>query len=131
MSQQRLGIVGSRTGISEGAVHDFIRNLDRDGLVIVSGGARGVDSWASEEAVRLGIASVVHPAEWQRGKLAGKNRNWRLVADCDSVVAFWDGYSNGTAHAVTAAVRMGKRVAVYSPEIVIQRAFEEGGTAAA
>ena len=39
-------------------------------------------------------------------------RNSLIVADCDMVVAFWDGRSRGTLDTITKAVQAGKRVEI-------------------
>lgn len=39
-------------------------------------------------------------------------RNVEMVDDCDIVVAFWDGYSYGTAHSIAQAVLLKKPVEI-------------------
>ncbi|MHC1744874.1 MAG: hypothetical protein AB9873_17855 [Syntrophobacteraceae bacterium] len=53
----RVGIVGSRVRDCEGAVRELVRSLPA-GTVVVSGGARGVDQWAADEAKRCGLEVV-------------------------------------------------------------------------
>ena len=108
----RIVIVGSRTYEDEGAVRAFVRTLE-PGTVVVSGGAEGPDSWAADEARSIGLSVSVHEADWEKlGRRAGPLRNDAIVADADSVVAFWDGKSHGTAYTVTLAVHQGKPVQV-------------------
>lgn len=132
MSGERIAVVGSRDGIKLPDVREVMEALHRRNpdATIVSGGARGVDRWAVEEAVRLGMDFDVLRADWATGKLAGKERNWRLAASgIDGLVALWDGWSNGTAHAVTAATHLGVRCGVYCrPPVFIQPVAEEAGS---
>jgi len=37
-------------------------------------------------------------------------RNIEMVKECDEVLAFWDGYSYGTAHTISQGILNGKRV---------------------
>jgi hypothetical protein len=41
-------------------------------------------------------------------------RNIKMVKACDRVIAFWDGFSYGTAHTIAWAVRLKKPVQIYS-----------------
>lgn len=85
-----------------------MRNLSPNDVVI-SGGARGVDTVAVDTAKALGIPTMVFPAEWDKhGKKAGYMRNELIVAAADMVVAFHDGTSKGTQHSIDIAKRMGK-----------------------
>ena len=54
----RIGIVGSRRRRDELSVRELVRELfvkHGSNLVIVSGGCQGVDSWAEDEARKLGV----------------------------------------------------------------------------
>lgn len=54
-----------------------------------------------------------HLAYWSKlGPAAGPERNGRVVADCDRLVAFWDGLSRGTDNAIKQAEAAGKPVDV-------------------
>lgn len=64
---------------------------------VVSGGAKGPDSWAEAVAHELGIQCVVYPAEWKRyGRGAGHRRNALIAEHADECLVFWDGESRGT-----------------------------------
>jgi hypothetical protein len=76
---------------------------------VVSGGARGVDSWAVDFARARGLHFEEYPADWDRyGKSAGYHRNRDLVDKADFVVAFWDGVSRGTFHTIQLALQAEK-----------------------
>jgi hypothetical protein len=80
---------------------DIIRQLiiDEDITRIVSGAAIGPDQWGREVAIGNAIKLIEHFPEWKKyGRSAGYKRNELIVADCDILVAFWDGSSRGTTH---------------------------------
>ena len=77
----------------------------------ISGTARGIDQIGERWAERRGLAVERYPADWKRlGKEAGMVRNQQMVDEATHVVAFWDGVSEGTEHAIGAARRVGKLV---------------------
>lgn len=112
----RVAIIGSRGFTRLDWVQRWLEDRYPLGTVIVSGGARGVDQEAADYARYLGYDIEVIRAAWDgpQGKAAGKERNWDIIERADEVVAFWDGQSNGTAHAIAAAVALGKPVQVFS-----------------
>lgn len=115
----KIAIVGSRNFSNLALVRAFVQELPRD-TEIVSGGGRGVDTVAVEEATALGMPTKVFPAEWEKyGKAAGFRRNIDIVSYADEVVAFWNGESRGTKHAMELA-RMGhRRLTVIYPGVAL------------
>jgi hypothetical protein len=110
---QRIAIVGSRGYLRGDLVERCVAALPA-GSIVVSGGARGVDSFAEEAARRRGLEVRVFRADWDRlGAKAGPIRNSELVANADRVVAFWDGKSRGTLDTVSKALAAGLPVEVY------------------
>lgn len=104
----RIAIVGSRDYLNMEEVIAFVDTLAMDDIVI-TGGARGVDIVAETAARKRGLEVVVFLADWdQYGKAAGYMRNQQLVDDCDTLVAFWDGTSNGTRDSISKATKAGK-----------------------
>lgn len=109
-----LAIVGSRD-------YHNLENIRRYLLLhlgeedrLISGGARGVDSFAAEVAVSMGRETVIYPADWENnGKSAGFIRNKLIVSFANKVVAFWDGKSRGTAHSIGLALQAGKLLAIF------------------
>lgn len=85
----------------------------------ISGGAKGVDSWA--EAIARDLDKLygrcicwVYPADWTKhGKRAGFIRNEIIVKEADFIVAFWDGESKGTKHTIDLAIRAKKPIDIY------------------
>lgn len=112
MAVKRLAIVGSRDYPNLEAVRRYVRE-QHPTTVIISGGARGVDRTAVEEAKRLGMLYEVYPADWDRyGKRAGYLRNETIVSKASEVTAFWDGHSRGTQHTIRLARAAGLPVQV-------------------
>ena len=110
-----LAIVGSRSYPNLEQVREFVRSLP-DSTVVLSGGAAGVDHVAVKEAKACGLATVViRPAYEMHGKEALLIRDKAIAEQCDSLVAFWDGTSTGTAHVMRCAKRLGKSVRALTP----------------
>lgn len=82
---------------------DFMLSNHKD-IVIVSGGAAGVDTCAKQYAQEKGYFYKEFPAEWKKyGNKAGYIRNAEMHAyiakqKSRGCVAFWDGVSKGTKH---------------------------------
>lgn len=107
----RLAIIGSRTYQNLDAVRQCVWEQERT-TVIVSGGAAGVDTVAVEEAKRLNMPYEVHLADWSKGRWAGLHRNTEMLSQVDEVIAFWDGHSKGTKHAIDFAHAQGRPVRI-------------------
>lgn len=96
------------------AVRTFVGGFSKD-TVLVSGGARGVDSVAEGAARERGLEVEIFPANWKKyGKRAGFLRNEDIVKAADKVYAFWDGQSRGTRHTMELAKKAGKLEAVFT-----------------
>jgi len=96
----KLGVVGSQTGISREKVNMILDDLKskHDIDLIVSGGAKGVDTFAVDWAKKNKIKYKEFEPEWTKyGKPAGPIRNQKIVDESDEVALFWDGKSPGTA----------------------------------
>ena len=103
-------VTGSRSWRRGGVVKAKLRALNPK--LVMHGGARGADELAQKACDELGIATYVLEPLWAiHGKAAGVKRNEALLAgEPDVVLAFWDGSSPGTGHAIKAARRRGIRV---------------------
>ena len=122
----RIAIVGSRDWPYhealrvEAEIRAFVESLPRD-TVIVSGGARGVDTWAEQSARNAGLAVVLHLASKYVVRDAPRHlyiaalfrRNDDIAADCTRLEAWSYGDSRGTAHVVTRTLALGKAVNVH------------------
>jgi hypothetical protein len=113
---QRIAIIGSRTFPAPELVNRFVVELPA-GSVVVSGAARGVDTYAEEAAKAHGIETLIFHADWDGlGRKAGPIRNEKIIANADRVVAFWDGKSRGTLNAIYLATRAGLPVEIFGPD---------------
>ena len=89
--------------------------MPSEDIEIVSGGARGADGLAKAFAYDNGLAYKEFTANWEKhGPHAGMLRNSEIVKRADSVLAFWDGKSNGTADTINKAVAAKKPVTIIS-----------------
>lgn len=103
---KRVAVVGSRTFNDRDRLFKIL-TLNRAKIkLIVSGGANGADTLATEWATTYGVPYLVFPAAWHDpetgayDKGAGFRRNHDIVKHSDVVLAFWDGESGGTAHTI-------------------------------
>ena len=101
----RLAIIGSRTCPAV----DIASHLWFVPELIVSGGAKGADTYARQFAVEHGIPFIEFLPEYRKfGRIAPIIRNRQIVDNCDFLLAFWNGVSPGTCHALDYAKRKGK-----------------------
>jgi hypothetical protein len=128
-SPLRVAVVGSRQFPNWEMVMAFVaalQNLEPD-AVVVSGGARGVDSYAEEAADFYGMAKKIWLPDWElRGRSAGFLRNKEIVLDSDITVAFWDGISKGTSNTIGQSRTRRHPVLIYDhiePVLFDPRAF--------
>lgn len=102
----RIAVIGSR-GIDESAYEILCKNIPSNCTEIVSGGADGIDSlaerYAHENHLKL---TIFYPDYKTYGKKAPLIRNIQIIEYAQSVVAFWDGKSKGTAHTVSECIRI-------------------------
>lgn len=109
---ERVAIVGSRRYPDLSEVAEFVSNLPK-GTIIVSGGAQGVDATAEEAAGVYGFeVESYRPDYAKHGKGAPLMRNKKIAEKCDRMIAFWDGNSRGTLHAITCAEVLRKPVTI-------------------
>ena len=106
----KVAIIGSRN-ISVGNLADY---LPEETTEIVSGGAKGVDTSASEYAIKHSIKLTEFLPEYTKYKKgAPLKRNLQIIEYADIVVAFWDGKSKGTKFVIDSCKKTGKKVVVY------------------
>ena len=106
-------------------VEDFVGHLEGN-LTVVSGGARGVDTWAAEAARERGFNVVEIRPNWEKfGRGAGFHRNTEIVRAADDVVAFWDQVSNGTFDTIKKAVELRRDLMVFGNDGQLLCAFTQ------
>ena len=105
----KLAIVGSR-GINNIDIGAYIKEIPTE---IISGGAKGVDTLASEYAIRNNIKLTEFLPDYKRyGRGTPIIRNSQIVESCDKLIAFWDGKSRGTLSSINLAKKLGKELQV-------------------
>ena len=130
MKKIKLAVIGSRTGFSvnPGEMIEKVlelENISKDQLIIVSGGAKGVDSLAESWAISNGVETLIFPADWKNlGRGAGYIRNIQIIDSADLVLAVWDGQSKGTKHSLYLSRKRGLKVYLAYPELHLASDYE-------
>jgi hypothetical protein len=111
-----IAIVGSRNpGINYAKFEELLLARINLGEVtqIVSGGAKGIDTFAKLFAGKHHIPLMEFlPKYGEHGKYATLRRNTEIVREANLVVAFPTADSKGTLHSISEAKRMGRRLIV-------------------
>ena len=105
----KLAIIGSRTcpPVNIEAYLKYIHDT------IVSGGARGADTYAKEFAQKHNLKLIEFLPEYDKyGRGAPLVRNKLIVEECDCLIAFWDGTSRGTKYTIDYAHQLGKPIKI-------------------
>jgi hypothetical protein len=117
---KRVAVIGSRTFDDKERLYKILtKNKDKIKL-IVSGGASGADTLATDWAKDYGIPYLVFPAMWHDpetggyDKGAGFRRNRYIIQYSDIVIAFYDGVSKGTANSLEIAKQLNKPIKIIS-----------------
>ena len=106
----KVGIIGSRSITSSEyvfSVLDFYlsRLLEENEVVIVSGGAVGIDSLGAQWAELRKLKTEIYLPDYkQYGKSATFLRNQQIIDNSDYLIAITTG-SNGTADSIKRAVK--------------------------
>lgn len=105
----KIAVIGSRN-ITAFDLSDYI---PADCGLIISGGAKGVDTLAEQYALAHRIETMILKPDYERfGRGAPLKRNEIMVQQADSVLAVWDGKSRGTKYTIEYAKKQGKPVQV-------------------
>jgi len=94
----KLLVVGSRSITDKSRINRYLdKFISRMSItMIISGGARGVDTLAKKYGDDREIPVKEFIPDWSIGKHAGFVRNEDMFKECDVCIAFWDGESVGT-----------------------------------
>ncbi|MBP3372759.1 MAG: DUF2493 domain-containing protein [Clostridia bacterium] len=93
----KVAVIGSRNLQIEN-LQDY---LPRETTVIISGGAKGIDSCAREYANSQNLQLIEYLPDYASfGRNAPLKRNITIIEQADLVVAFWDGKSRGTKYVI-------------------------------
>lgn len=117
----KIAVVGSREFKNKEFVEKIVSRELNGYDTLVSGGCRGVDTWAENviPILNSGLANyrikkIIFKPDWNRyGKRAGFLRNQLIIDEADRVIAFWDGKSKGTKHSIDLAIKAGKPLDIY------------------
>lgn len=110
-------VTGSRS-IADIDISEYLKNID----VLLTGGAKGVDSLAITYAEKNGIKHIeILPNYAKYNRAAPVIRDEEMVKMCDRVVAIWDGKSKGTKHTIDFAKKYRKPIDIHiiSNEILL------------
>jgi hypothetical protein len=115
---RRVAIIGSRDFPELWMVRQFVMWLPKD-FVVVSGGAKGVDSRAVYTAKKRGMTYKEWLPDYETygSKIAPHKRNDQILDDSDVVVAFWTGnkQNSGTYSVIEKARQRGQLWNVFEP----------------
>lgn len=115
------GVLGKQLIKTRSLINSMIRNMyskpskyeDQHQIIVVSGGAKGADTFAEHYADWEGYDIEIYKPDWDtHGNSAGYLRNAILVEKSDIIVAYWDGESKGTKHTIELSLKQRKPIAV-------------------
>lgn len=105
-----ISIIGSRTLSVNIKNYIKLDKIDK----IITGGAQGIDTCVELFAVENGIPlEIIYPDYLKYGYRAPAIRNRKIVNLCDSLIAFWDGFSKGTKMTINLAISSKKLATVF------------------
>ena len=112
----KLAIVGTRKpGINYAEWEALLLSKvdPNDVTEVVSGGAKGIDTYAKLFAARHHIPLMEFLPQYDvYGRYATLSRNKQIVREANTVIAFPSADSKGTLHTIKEAKQMGKRLIV-------------------
>jgi len=107
-----LAIIGSRNfDNSELFQEGLIQVFEMWGLPtkVVSGGAKGADTFGEQWAKANDIECIVYKPDWKKhGRKAGILRNTDIINECDKVLAFPSQNGKGTQDSIKKAKQKNK-----------------------
>jgi len=107
----KVAVIGSRNFNDYELVKTTLSPLNI--TLLVSGGAKGADSFGERYANENNIETLIFKPDWEKhGKAAGMIRNTDIVNNADTIIAFWDGESKGTKDSITKAEKLGKNIII-------------------
>lgn len=113
-----IGVVGSRTFSDKDLIFAWLNRVYKElGPFdkLVTGDSQGADLIAEAWAKKMEMDIKICYADWTNlGTNASYLRNISIIDSSDFIVAFWDGDSNGTAHAIRVTRMTNKPLLVIS-----------------
>jgi predicted Rossmann fold nucleotide-binding protein DprA/Smf involved in DNA uptake len=118
----KIGVVGSRRRKDVYSVINFIDTLNPEDIII-SGGCRGVDSWAEQRSKERGLQTIIFKPDLtdikHRGDMIKRyyDRNKQIAEACDVLVAFVSlDRTGGTENTIGYASELGKKIIIMEGE---------------
>ena len=115
----KLAIVGTRNpGVTYQEWEKLLLNkINPDEIqMVISGGAKGVDTFAKLFAARHHKPYMEFTPQYNvYGRYATLKRNTQIVKEATTVIAFTSAESKGTYHSIKEAQRLGRHVIVVNP----------------
>ena len=103
----RLLVIGSRKIVE----YDLSENIPEETDMIISGGAKGIDTIAEQYADSHGIQKLIFYPEYEKyGRAAPLRRNEKMVDISEVILAIWDGESKGTKYTLNYAKKKNKKI---------------------
>ncbi len=122
----KIAVVGSRQVLDEPVIQEVLDTYLGKMTVLITGGAKGVDTLAERWARKNDIPVEVYLPDWKNlGKAAGIVRNRAMVMECHECIAFWDGISKGTKSTIEMCKKQNKRVVVFTVETSLEKPSED------
>ena len=105
----KLLIIGSRCFEH----FDLAEYIPENVELIISGGAKGIDSIAEKLADEHNISKlIIRPNYKLYGKAAPLKRNEQMIDIADEILVIWDGHSKGTKYSINYAKKYNKPLKV-------------------
>lgn len=93
----------------------YITEINPTEIIIISGGAKGVDALGEKYAKENNLQVEIFKADWSKfGRAAGPKRNAEMAKNCTHLLSFWNGLSKGTKSMISLAKKQNKTVKVIS-----------------
>lgn len=102
----KLAVIGSRTFNDYELLKNRLDEIHKETPItlIVSGGAKGADSFGEKWAKENNIDVKIFLPDWNLyGKSAGFVRNKDIILGSERVLSCWDKKSEGTLHSINVA----------------------------
>jgi hypothetical protein len=113
----KIAVVGSRDFVDVSLLYKILNDLKEyynsfDPFdLLISGGAKGVDSLAEQYAKEHGIKTKIFLPDYLKHQQGAPiRRNLLIVKEADLIVAFWNGKSKGTKNVMMTARKLNKAV---------------------
>jgi len=123
----KLAIVGSRNIDDKKFVNRLLnayRFLFNTPELVISGGARGIDTFAEQWANDNSIETKIFLPDWDKfGKSAGILRNKDIISECNICLAIWDGQSRGTLNDIQLCEELHRDLLVFDMSKYLSNEF--------